>query len=136
MTAGRARGLLRDILNRGRAKVDALLDSLERLEDLMRRYESRRDGSGARRSLAEDIRMASVEALLPGELERHVQLNRSRWTSYEELQTVVALYVETRVVGSAPRVVKPSAARVVGDPLDVDALFKGGGGGAAAVKGQ
>ena len=85
MTAGRARGLLRDILNLGRAKVDNLLDSLERLEDLMRRYESRRDGSGARLSLAEDIRMASVEALLPEEFERHVQLNRSRLTSYEEL---------------------------------------------------
>ena len=47
----------------------------------MRRYTRRRDArSGQRHTLAEDIRMAALEALLPEELERHCQLQRSRWT--------------------------------------------------------
>ena len=47
--------------------------AVERLEDLMRRYTQRRDArNGQRHTLAEDIRMAALEALLPEELERTV----------------------------------------------------------------
>ena len=60
-TAGRARSLLREILS-------------------MRRYCSRRDAQGNAHNLAEDIRMRSLEALLPDDLEKHVQLNRARLT--------------------------------------------------------
>eukprot|EP00971_Amphidinium_carterae_P175743 3483520-Amphidinium_carterae.1 len=49
LTTGRARGLLREILTPGRAKLSELQGAVERLEDLMRRH-----------TLAEDIRMASV----------------------------------------------------------------------------
>ena len=72
LTAGRARSLLRDILAPQRVKLPELQAALERLEEQMRRYTGRRDASGAYHPLAEDIKMSSVEALLPEDLEKHV----------------------------------------------------------------
>ena len=58
--------MLREILSPGRAKLVELQGAVERLEDLMRRYTQRRDArNGQRHTLAEDIRMAALEALLP-----------------------------------------------------------------------
>ena len=51
------------------------------MEDLVRRYSGRRDAQGNAHTLAEGIRMSSLEALLPDDLEKHVQLNRARLTS-------------------------------------------------------
>ena len=81
-TAGRARSLLREILSPPRAKLLELMCAIERMEDLVRRYCSRRDVKGNAHTFAEDIRMSSLEALLPDDLEKHVQLNRARLTSY------------------------------------------------------
>ena len=66
LTTGRARGLLREIFSAGRAKFVELQRAVERLGDLMRRYTQRRDArNGKRHTLAEDIRMAALETLLP-----------------------------------------------------------------------
>ena len=95
LTTGRARGLLREILSPGRAKLVELQGAVERLEDLMRRYTQRRDArNGQRHTLAEDIRMAALEALLPEELERHCQLQRSRLDTYQKLREEVVLHAE------------------------------------------
>ena len=59
-TAGRARGLLREILNPGRAKFTELLGAIERLEDMMRRYCARRDSEGHLATLPGDIRNMEV----------------------------------------------------------------------------
>ena len=54
---GRARGLLREILSPGRAKLVELQGAVERLEDLMKRYTQRRDArNGQRHTLAENLR--------------------------------------------------------------------------------
>eukprot|EP00971_Amphidinium_carterae_P325152 6455272-Amphidinium_carterae.1 len=90
LTTGRARGLLREILTPGRAQLSGLQGAVERLEDLMRRYCMRKDTqTGQRHTLAEDIRMASLEALLPDDLEKHVQLQRSRLDTYQKLREEV-----------------------------------------------
>ena len=90
-TAGRARSLLREILSPTQMKLPELMCAIERMEDLVRRYCSRRDAQGNAHNLAEDIRMSSLEALLPDDLEKRVQLNRARLTSYgvliEEIKT-------------------------------------------------
>ena len=62
------------------------MGAIENMEDLVRRYSSRRGAQGNAHSLAEDIRMSSLEALLPDDLEKHVQLNRARLTSYGVLR--------------------------------------------------
>ena len=56
----------------------------------MRRYTQRRDArNGQRHTLEEDIRMAALEPLLPEELERHCQLQRSRLDTYQKLREEV-----------------------------------------------
>ena len=49
LTTGRARGLLRETLSPGRAKLVELQGAVERLEDLMRRYTQRRDARNGQR---------------------------------------------------------------------------------------
>ena len=51
------------------------------MEDLVRRYCSRRDAQGNVHTLAEDIRTSSLEAWLPDDLEKHVQMDRARLNS-------------------------------------------------------
>ena len=94
LTTGRARGLLREILRR----------------DVR---------NGQRHTLAEDIRMAALEALLPEELERHCQLQRSRLDTYQNLREEVVLYAEARGY-VAPKLGQVSKAREDrDDPMDV-----------------
>ena len=85
-TAGRARSLLREILSQTRAKFPELMCAIEEVEDLVRRCSSRRDAQGNAHNLADDVRMSSLEALLPEDFKKHVLLNRSRLTSYGVLR--------------------------------------------------
>ena len=74
-------------------KLPELMGAIERMEDLVRRYCGRRDAQGNVHSLAEDIRMSSLEALLPDDLEKHVQLNRARLNSYGLLRDEIKTYL-------------------------------------------
>ena len=67
-------------------------------------------GNGQRHALAEDIRMAALEALLPEELHRHCQLQRSRLDTYQKLREEVVLYAEARGY-VAPKLGQVSKAR-------------------------
>ena len=116
LTTGRARGLLREILSPGRAKLVELQGAVERLEDLMKRYTQRRDARNGQRHTLADIRMAALEALLLEELERHCQLQRSRLDTYQKLREEVVLYAEARGY-VAPKLGQVSKAR--DDPMDV-----------------
>ena len=62
----------------------------------MRWYSSRRDAQGNAHTLAEDIRMSSLEALLPDDLEKNEQLHRARLTSYGVLREEIETYCECR----------------------------------------
>ena len=65
------------------------MGAIERMEDLVRRNCGRRDAQGNAHTLADDIRMSSLEALLPDDLEKYVQLNRARLNSYGVLREEV-----------------------------------------------
>ena len=91
-TAGRARSLLREMLLPTRAKLPELMCAIEKMEDFVRRCSSRRNVQGNAHNLAEDIRMSSLEALLPDDLEKHVQLNRARLTWYGVLREEIKTY--------------------------------------------
>ena len=89
----------------------------------MRRYTLRRDArNGQLRTLAEDIRMAALETLLPEELARHCQLQRSRLDTYQKLREEVVLYAEARgyVAPKLGQVWKAREDR--DDPMDVGGL--------------
>lgn len=119
-TVGRSRGLLREILTPGKSDVNSLRHNLERFEEKVRRYMERRDVNGARLVLSEDIRMAALESMLPDDLERHVQLNRSRLPDYNSLRNEVMLYAEARGTSTKP------PKNMHNDPMDTSMLVKGG----------
>ena len=83
-----------EILSPSRAKLLELMGAMERMEDLVRRYCGRRDAQGNAHTLADDFRLSSLEALLPDDLEKHVQLNRARLNSYGVLE--IKTYCECR----------------------------------------
>ena len=87
---------MREILSPTRAKLPELMCAIEKMKDLVRRDSSRRDAQGNAHNLAEDIRMSSLEALLPDDLEKHVQLNRARLTSCGVLREEIKTYCECR----------------------------------------
>ena len=100
LSSGTSRGMLREILTPGKATLETLTGAIERMEDLTRRYCHRKDRRGVRNTLPEDIRMASLEALLPADLEKHVQLNAVRLDNYDALRAEVLLFIETRLGAS------------------------------------
>ena len=90
-----ARSLLREIPSPTRLKLPELM-AIERMEDVVRRCCGRRDAQGSRRTLADDARMCSLEALLPEDPEKHLQLHRSRLTSSVVLRGEITTYCECR----------------------------------------
>ena len=131
VTAGRSKNLLKAIMNPGKARIEDLMGAIERLEDLMRRYTSRRTADGSLAVLNEDIKMTCLESLLPDHLEQHVQLNRARLSSYSQLRSEIMLYAEAKqssMAGAMPKVSKPlddGGQR----PMDLDSLYYNKGGG-------
>ena len=71
--------------------------------------------------------MSSLEALLPDDLEKHVQLNRARLNSYGVLREEIKTYCEC--TGHAARNVRQKGPSHPGgdDPLDIGAFGKGKG---------
>ena len=125
-TAGRARSLLREVLSPTRAKLPELMCAIEKMGDLVRRCQ--RDAQGNAHNLAEDIRMSSLEALLPDDLEKHVQLNRARVTSCGVLREEIKTYCECRGRANARNTKQKGSSHPGGDdPMDMGAFGKGKG---------
>ena len=123
-TAVRARSLLREILSPLRAKLPELTCAIERMEDLVRRCCGRRDAQENAHTLAEDIRMSSLEALLLDDLKKHVQLNRARLTSYGVLREEIKTYCDANARNAKQ---KGSSHPGGDDPMDIGAFRKGKG---------
>ena len=123
-SAGRARSLLEEILSPPRAKLLELMGAIERMEDPVRRHCGRRDAQCLPHTIADDIRMSSLEALLPEDLEKHLQLNRAILTSYVVLREPPT-YCECRGHAHA-RNTKPKGPPHPGgdDPLGTDMFRK------------
>ena len=110
-----------------RAKMPELVCAIEKMEDLVRRCSSRRDAQGNAHNFAEDIRMSSLEALLPDDLEKHVQLNRARLTSYGVLREEIKTYCECRGHANALNTAQKGSSHPGDDPMDIGAFGKGKG---------
>ena len=107
-----------------RAKLLVLMRVIERLEDLMGRYCGRRDTH----TLAYDIRMSPLAALLLDDLENHVQSNRARLTSCVVLREEIKTKRECRIHAHV-RNTKPKGPSYPGgnDPMNIDAIGQGKG---------
>lgn len=119
-TGGRRRLMLRHILNPAKcSKLEDLSSAIENWEESVRIYEARKRADGSRHQLDQEIKTSVLEALCPGELERHLQMNRSRYGSYSDVRNEVMLYLETRL-GNRLKV-------DTGGPMDLSAFSKGKG---------
>lgn len=97
LTIGRPRSLPREILAPGRVKLSELQGAVERLEELLRRCCTRKGSAGLRRTIPEDSRQSSLEALLPEELEKHVQMNHARLGTYKAVREGIVACAEARI---------------------------------------
>lgn len=115
-TATRARTLLKNLLGPRRCnKMD------EFLNDLGRYLELRDPASGTKCTLAEDIRMASKEAMLPSGLESHIHLNCRRLPSYHALRAEIVSIIEAK---EGARRAASSGGGGGPKPMEVDVLKK------------
>ena len=127
-TGAKKSALLRHILSPGRCKLEELSEKIEGWMELVNRYESRRDGSGHRQLLADDIKMSILESMAPPEVERHLQLNRPRFMDFEDMHSELSTYLETRV-GVKLKIESLGSSKRGEDDMDVGAFGKDGKGG-------
>ena len=132
-TGGRRRNVLRAIINPTKVTVDQLSGAIERWEELVRRYESKKV-HGVQRTMDEDIKMAAFEALLPAELATHVTMNSARLATYAAMRAEVVLILEAKTgVKMKSSVGTGSGGAGQGGPDDMDVgsfgKAKGGKGG-------
>ena len=88
-----------------------------------------RDAQGSAHTLADDIRISSLEGLLPDDLEKHAQWNLARLTSYVDSRRNQKHICECGGRHAHARNTKPRGPSYPGgdDPVDIGALGKGKG---------
>lgn len=69
--------------------MDELSTNIEKWFDRVRMYERRRGPGGERTKIVDGIKIATLEQLVPSELEKHMMLNRSGYTTFEEAMSEV-----------------------------------------------
>ncbi|CAE7222661.1 ABCG2 [Symbiodinium sp. CCMP2592] len=95
-TASRKRSMLKSVINPQKQKLEHLPQAIEEWLDAIASYEKRKDASGNRTKIPEEIKTAALESMLPQDLEAHVQLNQSKFSGFEDLLEEVTRYVEHR----------------------------------------
>lgn len=97
-TGSRKESLLRHILSPAKSKLEDLTTgNLEVWLDLISRYESRKDPSGSRVKLQDEIKIAALEQICPTELERHLQMSKARLKTFEDHREEIMSFLETRL---------------------------------------
>ena len=126
-TGGRKRNLLRAIISPGRCRLEELGQALEKWEEMVVRYERRRDDQGRRELVPEAIKMAALESLVPEDMEKHLLMNQSRLGSYELLRREVVAYMEARTGVRIKAISVQSKKDKTKDPnaMDIDGFVKG-----------
>ncbi|CAE7515888.1 unnamed protein product [Symbiodinium natans] len=133
-TASRKRTMLRAIISPQKQKLENLPQAIEEWADAVRTYEKRKDSAGRRTTLADEIKMAALEAMLPQELESHIQLNQSRFSTYDDVLDEVTRFIEYKT-GKSLKVISAAAASAASkdDPMDLSYVERGKGKGASKV---
>ena len=123
---GRIRNLLRFIIRPGTATLAELHGALERWEEQVGKYCNSKDAHGAACALPEDIRMPTLESLVPAEMEAHLQMNASKFDTYAKMINEIVAYLESRTGARMreSRITKHDASR---DAMDVGSMVKTSG---------
>ena len=75
---------MKQILNPERVKLEDLPAAIEKWIDQVRMYERHKDASGQRCVIADDIKVSTLESMVPAELEKHMQLNHHKFSTVEK----------------------------------------------------
>ena len=126
-TSSRKRSKLKTVISPQKQKLENLPQAIEEWLDAIASYEKRKDASGNRTKIPEDIKTAALESMLPQDLEAHVQLNQSKFSGFDDLLEEVTRYVEHRTGKSLKSFSTTQAAGkdALGDPMDVSSVRKG-----------
>ena len=126
-TSSRKRSMLKTVISPQKQKLENLPQAIEEWLDAIASYEKRKDASGNRTKIPEDIKTAALESMLPQDLEAHVQLNQSKFSGFDDLLEEVTRYVEHRTGKSLKSFSTTQAAGkdALGDPMDVSSVGKG-----------
>ena len=126
LSGGRRRTLLRAILSPSRVKTEELGTALQTWEGMVTSY-NKKAFKLNEAVIADDFLASALEAMVPEELEKHLQLNASRLKKFSDMRQEVVQYYETRTGKSVKITLRdrmPSTAHDHGGarPMDVDAL--------------
>lgn len=134
--------LLRASVAPGRAGFADFSQCMERWQQLVARYEQRRDRNGVRAVISDEIERAALEQLVPENVESHLLLNQHRLDTFDAAWREVKRILEAR---TGHRIRAPAlngqlgrpGGDTAGDPMDVHSVQKGKGrGGRGSGKGQ
>ena len=107
-TVGRRRNLMKAVLYPGQAKLEELFGHIDRWEELVRQYETRRDSAGQRQQIPEDMKMGVLQEMCPEVLQTHLYLNASRLVTYLSVKEEIIGFVEAsgsnKKAGKRPQV--------------------------------
>ena len=117
--------MLKAVISPQKQKLEVLPQAIEEWMDAIRTYEKRKDASGKRTAIPDEIKTAALEAMLPQDLESHVQLNQSRFNTFDDLLEEINRYVEHKT-GKSLKIVSAASAlanqNALGDPMDVSSV--------------
>ncbi len=109
----------------GRSSMEDLTGNLEKWLQQVQRYERRKDALGHRKTMDEDIKIASLVTLVPAKIKNHNETNGHRLQTWEqvlhEVEGMIELYIGSEVYdirATASGHKDPNA-------MDVDSLTKG-----------
>ena len=126
LTGSHLRNLLRHVISPGRASLTELPGALERWEEQVSKYRNSKNQQGQSRDIPEDILMAALESLVPTDLEVHLQMNSSRFETYDAMRAEVLAFIESRT-GSRMTETKVHKHDKIRDLMDLDSVVKGKG---------
>ena len=127
LTGSRLRNLLRHVISPGRASLTELPGALERWEEQVSKYRNSKNQQGQSRDILEDILMAVLESLVPTDLEVHLQMNGSRFETYDAMRAEVLAFIESRTGSRMTETKVHKHDKIRDDSMDVDSVVKGKG---------
>eukprot|EP00959_Pyramimonas_sp_CCMP1952_P099463 2079355-Pyramimonas_sp.AAC.1 len=95
LSGGRRRTLLRAIMSPSKVKIEELGAALQTWEAMVTSYNKKAQKLGEAQ-IADDFLASALEAMVPEELEKHLQLNASRLKKCANVRAEVVQYYETR----------------------------------------
>ena len=115
------------MISPGRASLTELPGALERWEEQVSKYRNSKNQPGRSRDIPDDILMAALESLVTIDLEVHLQMNSSRFETYDAMRVEVMAFIESRTGSRMTETKVHKHDKFRDDPMDLDSVVKSKG---------